>query len=319
MQALATARTITAAAAVAAVVAVLVPLNAAPGRAAPRADGSVYCNPITNKCRVTVDIPGRPGVSGGTGQGTGSRDTGRESGGATSVADTRPSRSDLCTFEPAQPQPAASDPIWAGHEPGSGTVYVRTCPYTRDTQPVSTFVFVPNGEDPATAAPVVTPAELAQRAMATLRVPRPVVERSPDERNRTASGVSYTWVHEWTWFWASPRVWRPVQETARAGDVWATVTVTPTRLVVNPGIGDGVVSCPGPGRAWTSVDGDAPPSRGGCGYMYRDVTAQPVRVRASIEWSVTWEGSGGSGGTLPVMRTSASSPLVVQQIQVVTR
>jgi hypothetical protein len=39
----------------------------------------------------------------------------------------------------------------------------------------------------------------------------------------------------------------------------------------------------------------------------------------AIEWAVTWRGSDGTSGTLPVMRTQVTSTFAVQQIQVVTR
>jgi hypothetical protein len=229
-----------------------------------------------------------------------------------------PSRSDLCTSAPAAPQPPASHPVWNGHEPGTGVIYTRTCPMTKST-PISSMVWVPNGGDAAMAAPLVTPAELAERAMASVRVPRPVIQRSPDERSRDGNGLPYTWVHEWTWFWVQPGVWRQRSATAEAGGLWATVRIRPSRLTINPGTGDEEISCAGPGRAWTSADGDGPPSEGGCAFRYRQVTSTPLRVQASIEWSVTWIGSGGSGGDLPVMRTTTTSPLMVRQIQVVTR
>jgi hypothetical protein len=39
----------------------------------------------------------------------------------------------------------------------------------------------------------------------------------------------------------------------------------------------------------------------------------------TVEWAVTWTGSGGAGGSLPTMTTQASSTFAVEQIQVVTR
>jgi hypothetical protein len=107
---------------------------------------------------------------------------------------------------------------------------------------------------------------------------------------------------------------------AAAGSVWAQVTVRPTALVIAPGDGGTAVRCAGPGRAWRASDGNNAPSEGGCGYRYPHVTESgTVTARMTIEWSVTWTGSGGAGGTLPVMRTSATSQFAVEQIQVVTR
>lgn len=277
-------------------------VNAQPAEAAPE----VRCNPFDKTCEVRVRDGGR---SGGTRQ---IADTEAHKGRNTSQGGSEPRLpriADLCHTLVARPQPPASDLVWAGREPGSGTVYVRTCPYTRDSEPTSTLVWVANGEDPP-AAPVVTPEELAQEALASLKVPRPRMRRSPD---------GDSWVQVWTWFWASPATWKPKSATASVGRVWARVTATPVSMVIDPGDGSGSVPCPGPGRAWTEADGDAAPfSRGGCGVRYRHVSADgSVTARVSIRWRVAWTGSGGAGGVLPGMTTSSASSFVVRQIQAV--
>ena len=196
---------------------------------------------------------------------------------------------------------------------------MRSCPVAPGLDfAAEPYIFVADGDAPPGAAPVVTPAELAQRAVAELVLPRPTVRRSPDERNDD-DGTPYTWVNLWTWYWAAPTSWRPSSRTASAGGASATVTAIPTALVFEPGDGSGSVSCPGPGRPWQKADGDAAPGGGGCGYVYRRVSEAPLTSRVSIRWAVSWSGSGGAGGELPEMTTSAASALRVQQVQVVNR
>jgi hypothetical protein len=127
-------------------------------------------------------------------------------------------------------------------------------------------------------------------------------------------------VNLWTWFWTDPASWSVQTARAAAGPVWAEVTVTPTQLIISPGqTGTADVTCPGPGRPWTEADGNGAPAAGGCGFQYQHVSASPITATVTIEWSVTWQGSGGTGGTLPAMRTQATSRFAVEQIQVVNR
>jgi hypothetical protein len=266
----------------------------------------VYCDPITNLCTVVVKDPGHGG-----GQRSGRGD---DRGGATTSGDSRPSKADLCYSTLADPQPPASDPIWSGHPSGSGRVYMRVCPMTK-SGPISVMVWVANGARP----PTVTPAQLAREALASLRLPAPTFQRSPDAGN-SDQGVPYTWVNLWTWYWTSPASWQVLSRRVAVGPVWAQVTATPTELVFDPGDGAAAVSCPGPGRPWRTSDGNGQPSGGGCGYIYRGVSVNgPLTATVSIRWTVTWTGSQGTGGTLPVMATEAASTFAVQQIQAVTR
>jgi hypothetical protein len=212
-----------------------------------------------------------------------------------------------CYLAAVSPPPPTTGPIWGGHT--NGTVY-RCTP----TDPSLAYQLWLPGAPPG--AP--TPAQLAQQALATLHLPNPVAHRSPTEANND-HGTPYTWVNLWTWFWADPTVWRPLSARAAADGAWAQVTVTPTRLVITPGDGSADVVCAGPGRAWTNTDGNNAPSNGGCGYVYRHVTATPITATVAIDWTVTWTGSGGTGGTLPNMRTRSTSSFAIEQIQVVTR
>lgn len=212
-----------------------------------------------------------------------------------------------CYLRLYTPPPPLSDPVWQGH--ADGAVYLCTTALAPSTRPVWL----------ATAPAGPTPEQLALQALSSVRIPAPVVRRSPSQANRD-NGSPYTWVNLWTWWWTTPQSWRPREATARAGGVWATVTVTPSRMVLDPGDGSPALTCAGPGRAWTEADADLTPGPEACAHRYTRVTRTgPLTAALAVDWTVTWIGSGGSSGTLAPMRTTTSSSLVVQQIQVVTR
>jgi len=161
---------------------------------------------------------------------------------------------------------------------------------------------------------------LAQQAYTELTVPKPAARRSPPETNSDPDngGLPYTWVGLHTWVWVDD--WQPLQRTVTLRGVSATVTATPTALVFDPGNGDAPVTCPGPGRPWTEADGDTPPTSGGCGYVYRSVTANgPLTARTGITWSVAWTSNTGAGGAFPALTTQSDSTFLVEQIQVVVK
>jgi hypothetical protein len=210
-----------------------------------------------------------------------------------------------CYLRAMTPQPPKASPVWQGHS--RGAVYLCTAWPPRTTGISEVWFATP---------PVarVDPRTLALQAEKQLRLPQPSGHRSPSE-SQHFQGYPFTYVNLWTWFWTSPGAWRRRSATARAGGVSATVTVTPSRLTFDPGDGSASVSCDGPGRAWTSTDGNGAPSAGGCGYQYRTVGQGPVTSTQSIDWSVTWTASDGTSGQLPDLTTSRSGQLMVLQIQ----
>jgi hypothetical protein len=265
----------------------------------PLAGAEAICAPDGGICRSIVTKDGR----------LADRQRGTRTARISHASTVKP---DPCRYVLYDPQPPKSDPIWGGHT--TGAIYSYICEEGQDLVAVMWRGTPPTGP----GAPVVTAAELAQQALATLRLPKPVLHRSPIEGNDDA-GAPYTWVNLWTWYWTSPASWREISKTASLGGLSATVRVAPTKLLFDPGDGQGTVSCPGPGRAWTPADGNKPPTAGGCGYRYRHVS-DGVRARVSIRWTVAWTGSDGTGGQLPAMTTQTTSPQFrVEQIQVVNR
>ena len=215
----------------------------------------------------------------------------------------------------------AGDARWDGNDPTTGSLLVNTC------NGPAQYLFVPNAAPGAPAVvapppppPPPDPAVLAQQAYVELTLPDPVAKRSPDENNSDPQygGLPYTWIQLWTYVWAGE--WQSYARTVELRGVSATVTATPTALVFDPGDGAAAVTCDGQGRPWTPADGSDPPSRGGCGYMYRAVTPNgPLTATTSIRWSVAWTSNVGAGGTFPVLTTRSASSFLVEQIQVVIK
>lgn len=164
----------------------------------------------------------------------------------------------------------------------------------------------------AVAPLVASPEQLAQRARNRLRLPLPQPRFDP---SRPSSAGPSTLVNLPTWFFLDK--WKPVRQRTQAGGVWAEVTATPVEATWFPGDGNAPVRCLGAGRAWTSDTETA----GACRYTYvRSSAAQPGLVypaRVVVVWQVTWRGSGGRGGSLPLMERQVEFPIAVAERQTV--
>lgn len=255
---------------------------------------------------ATVDGDGGGGgTSGGGGTASGSSSSG---GGA-----VIPPASTECMWRAAD-LPAGA-PEWQGNDPATGQLLVNPCNGGEQ------YVFVPNEAlgigQAAAPPPPPDPAVLAAQAYAELVPPAPTAHRSPDE---DMPGQPWTVVQLWTWYWVEQADWVPLSRTVELRGVSATVTATPVATTFDPGNGDSVVSCGGPGRPWTDPGDNSDPvpsSVGGCGYQYKRV-AEGVQATTSIRYAVTWTSSTGAGGALPdLLGSTTSPPFRVEQIQVV--
>ena len=218
--------------------------------------------------------------------------------------------SDGCYIKEANPYPT-SGPVYVSWKTGGGAIYWETCPFTGGS---GGYIWLPT--PPAGLPP--SPGELAKRAAATFKFPKPSGHRSPSE-NKRYDGYPFSYVNLWLFDWTDPGTWKTLTASASAGGNWARVTATPVALTFDPGDGSPAVSCDGPGRPWTASDGYGAPSDGACGYMYKRTTMSPITATQSITWKISWVGSGGTSGTLPDRSTSTSGQLQIFQVQVVNR
>ncbi|MER5481294.1 hypothetical protein ABT026_30595 [Streptomyces sp. NPDC002734] len=159
--------------------------------------------------------------------------------------------------------------------------------------------------------PQVSPAELAQQAVARLKLPVPVIRMNPDEDFAQV-------VHVPTWMWMPEASWGPVTETVSVPGVSVTATARPRRAVWS--MGDGTtVTCDGPGTPYSSrfrADAESPD----CGHVYRRASlAEPggkYRVTVTVLWDVEWSG-GGQSGTGHGLSSTTERHVLVDEVQAV--
>ncbi|MHB8262482.1 MAG: hypothetical protein ACYDGY_01850 [Acidimicrobiales bacterium] len=171
--------------------------------------------------------------------------------------------------------------------------------------------FVPfNPQPQKTQQPAVQPVQVAQSAEASMSLPDPAIGLSPS---------SFGVVNLPTWLWISPSIWHSYSTSASAGGVGATATATPTSVTWTMGDGN-TVTCNGPG---TPYDSQLPASAQSttCFHVYRTPSGSGgssggYSIEATIHWSVSWTSNGVSGGgQLPSLKTTATVPYQVQQIE----
>jgi hypothetical protein len=195
-----------------------------------------------------------------------------------------------------------------------GTWYDVSC---SDGSRVPIGVFVPAGSSNV-PSPVVQAGTLARTARNLLRLPKPQIRHNP--MGDALVGLA-------TWWWIEPGQWRPLRQRTQAGPVWAEVTATPVSTTWDAGDGSAPVVCPGPGTPYDTTQPEAGQLTD-CSHTYRRTTADQPQTGPSVNdrfftvtvttsWQVTWIGSAGSGGTLPVLTTSSTFPLAVAQRETV--
>lgn len=169
--------------------------------------------------------------------------------------------------------------------------------------------------DPAQPwGPIDAGARAAQLARDAVVAPTPGLASSPPLGADLLVGFP-------TWFWTDTP-WTPLTATATLAGVTATVTATPTRFTVDPGDRSGIVTCTGPGEAWTS---GSDPDQSSCAHTYTrrsTSTAAPdgtYGVVATITWTVTWQATNGEAGELDPIETTTTRPVVVREAQALLR
>jgi len=221
---------------------------------------------------------------------------------------------DGCYYATLTPQPAYDSKLWEGHLDGQGAIYQFMCPTRTGTG--GGWQWRATSPQPAT----VTAVQLAQKAFATLTLPRPVPPSSPSGA-KLPDGRPYTVVRVPTWYWTTPASYQPKTARAAVGPTWAQVTVTPVTLTFAPGDAGSTVSCSGPGKVWTPQAGPWAHAPGGCDYSYPQSTfgypGGQLTATYGIVWRAIWVGSGGTGGSFPDVTTTATSRFAVAEAQAV--
>lgn len=190
-----------------------------------------------------------------------------------------------CYFEQADPQPAAGDPRWEGHDAADGAVYDAYCP---DNPNMTSQWFA----QPPAAGAAVDPAVLALEAVNKMTL------RGPDIANPRAEGTYTVGVPMWMWVSQSATTYGPQSASATAGAVTVTATAKVSKIVWR--MGDGAtVTCTGPGTVYTASAGltNSPT----CGHLYTTTSASAdggtFQVTAASTWTIDWQVTAGGGQT----------------------
>ncbi|WP_309032138.1 hypothetical protein [Streptomyces alfalfae] len=164
------------------------------------------------------------------------------------------------------------------------------------------------------------PEVLAAYAYDKIKVPETEVEMKPEGKST---------VNLPTWVWLDKGKFEPVKVRAELPhtNLYAETTAKPVSLHLDPGTAD-AETFPADGECAVNEDGSigAPYTKGSskedppCGITYLRATGgEPYRLKASITWEITWEGTGGAGGDLPNGTFEGTQDVDVQEIQSINR
>lgn len=295
------------------------------GAASAQAAGTVQCPPGTSLTRGYCVITAIGGGGGGAtpisnpGGGSGSGDSGPascSSGGTTIPCTTEHGAwNGRCYVKVSDPQPPATDPLWAGRD--GGVILTCTVPATGGIFDTPGLVINYWSATRPDGGP--TPRQVADLAIADMAFQAGEIGITPPPGPDAVSIVGLP-----TWMWvANPGeiTTGPIARSATAGGITVTATGTLDRIVWD--MGDGTsVTCRGnhaPGTPYDARYGDQ--SSPTCGHRYtRASGAQPggtYTVTATSYWTIAWAG-GGQTGTVD-LDFSRSIDNRVGELQVLVR
>ena len=181
--------------------------------------------------------------------------------------------------------------------------------------------WVDNGDTPDVEN-AIDAETLAGLAYSRIQVPDTEVTLAPEQTTK---------VNLPTWAWLDKTDFHAVSVTASlnvAGwNLSATTTAKPVSLKLEPGTTD-ATTFPANGACTINADGsigepyatgkadETPP----CGVTYlRSSDGSSYKLKATVTWEITWEGSNGEGGKLPNGTFGTTQDITVQEIQSVNR
>lgn len=220
-----------------------------------------------------------------------------------------------CTYAVANPQPWIGDPVWVGHSPKDGTIWLFVCPRPAGfgSGVWSGLVFLSNGAR-SPVAPAVDPRVLARQAITSMALRAPEVRTAPP----AGSSSGLVGLPVWMWVHRTEDTTGPVRASASAGGMTVTAVAQVSQVLWNMGDGH-TVTC-GLGTPYVEGAGTASPD---CGYVYAQASARhvpgggPWTVSATSSWTITWSGGGLSG--TETLKLSSSAPLFVGELHVLNQ
>src|SRR3954447_19289256 len=194
-----------------------------------------------------------------------------------------------CYAKPADPQPAAGEPVWGGNDPTNGRMWYCTNYQGPGTN--GTWFYVPDGSTPA----LIDPGDVAQNALDEMPLQQPEVHLAPAPPLKTYVSLA-------TWLWMRPGQYRSIAMTVTAGSASVRVDAVPVRVEWEMGDGSTEI-CHSGGRPW--VHGMPETVRTSCSHTY-ETTSESVPggkfdIAATIFYQVDWTCTGpclSTAGTL---------------------
>jgi hypothetical protein len=173
-------------------------------------------------------------------------------------------------------------------------------------------------DQPPPGAALPTPEQLLPGIRGELekQLPQPSWH-TPAETN--ANGWAY--VNTPTYFWLDDGVWSEQSAQGGFGPVWVRASAEPVMLVIDGGDHRGPIECPFDPPEY--LIGTPTENFPGCSYTYLNSSAvadngSTFPVSVALVWHATWEGSGGVGGDLGEMTTTADQrDLAVAEVQAI--
>lgn len=247
-------------------------------------DSPVVGGRCEGKSRFVTVCRQDPGSRAGSHQQGGSSNNGS----GKDKANSKP-KPQTCTVERLDPQPPASDPVWDGHKPGDGAIYIRVC-LSDALGAAAGAQAVPKVFWAAEAPQVnVDPEQLAREAVDKMLLTGPSIA-SPRGTGRYVVGMPM-------WMWVNPTATTYGPNSASASLAGVTVTATAKVSSISWDMGDGnaPVACNGPGTKYEPSMGKA--QSPDCGHVYdnasTDQSGGKYHGTATATWTVDWEVTGG--------------------------
>src|SRR6266508_3314880 len=265
----------------------------------PQPTGGGGCDEAANPdCRVEGGRPGGGGNGGGSG-GSGGRCTWKGQTIPCQDPDFGFWVRDGCYWKVAEPPPPIPPP--AIHKPGvPGAWGVESC--LRDVGGGRAVSQVFMWMDNPPGGP--TPAELAQQALAKIKLLGAQIGITPDPSGSGAAGLPV-----WLWTAVTPGTWGPLSASASGGGITVTITAKAQRIEWNMGDGQ-TKTCDNPGTPYEDRFGNSMSPT--CGYRYGFPSATAANpngrytVTATTHWRVEWSGGGQSGVLNPTSQSQTS-------------
>ena len=178
-----------------------------------------------------------------------------------------------------------------------GTRYWKVCVDTATGTQISRDLVDPTAPDPATVA-----RNLAEAALAQLRVQTPIARSNPANSLAVINIPTWLWVENWT----------PLTASASAAGVTATVTAEPVEMLWDPGDGSKPFTCRGPGVAY-DLNRPARTQRTDCSFTYRQKAGR-FNIGATQRWHLTYTATNGQRGDLGNITSTATIPIDVHEL-----